>query len=261
MEFKKIDDTKFQCLLFEEDMEDNNISLDDFFKNDTDKIHSLLDVVMEEAKENIGIEMDGGVMSLQLAPQPDHSLLLTISSGKDDFTDMLRQAGERAAQAINKLNPERKDKSNVIKNGGDNLKAASFTPFDKVKEAIDKTKEDNADISVDESNTGKIPEEINRDNVYSIFRFDTFDDFEDFCKNSIKTWGLTNALYKDNVNGRYYLVVKKGRCSDEKYKIIVRILMEYSNLDSVGGDRYSWVVEHCDVIIHNNAVNSVKKYL
>lgn len=261
MEFKKIDDTKFQCLLFEEDMEDNNISLDDFFKNDTEKIHNLLDVVMEEAKENIGIEMDGGVMSLQLAPQPDHSLLLTISSGKDDFTDMLRQAGERAAQAINKLNPERKDKSNVIKNGGDNLKAASFTPFDKVKEAIDKTKEGNADISVDESNTAKIPEEINRDNVYSIFRFDTFDDFEDFCKNSIKTWGLTNALYKDNVNGKYYLVVKKGRCSDEKYKIIVRILMEYSELDSVGGDRYSWVAEHCDVVIHNNAVNSVKKYL
>ena len=31
MEFKKIDDKKFQCLLFEEDLEENNISLDDFF--------------------------------------------------------------------------------------------------------------------------------------------------------------------------------------------------------------------------------------
>ena len=47
--FKEIDDTKFQCILYEEDLEDNNISLDDFFKNDTDKIHDLLDVVMEEA--------------------------------------------------------------------------------------------------------------------------------------------------------------------------------------------------------------------
>lgn len=26
MEFKKIDDNKFQCLLFEEDLEDNNIT-------------------------------------------------------------------------------------------------------------------------------------------------------------------------------------------------------------------------------------------
>jgi len=34
------------CRLDEEDLEDNNISLDDFFKNDTDKIHSLLEVIM-----------------------------------------------------------------------------------------------------------------------------------------------------------------------------------------------------------------------
>ena len=38
MEFKRIDDTKFQCLLDEDDLEDNNISLDDFFRNDTKKI-------------------------------------------------------------------------------------------------------------------------------------------------------------------------------------------------------------------------------
>ena len=67
MEFKKIDDNKFQCLLFEEDLEDNNITLDDFFRNDTDKIHSLLEVVMEEASKSIDVEMNGGVMSLQLA--------------------------------------------------------------------------------------------------------------------------------------------------------------------------------------------------
>ena len=64
MEFRKIDDTKFQCLLYEEDLEDNNISLDDFFRNDTDKIHGLLDVVMEEAHREIGVEFKGGVMSI-----------------------------------------------------------------------------------------------------------------------------------------------------------------------------------------------------
>ena len=44
MEFKKIDDKKFQCLLFEEDLEENNISLDDFFRNDTEKIHALMSI-------------------------------------------------------------------------------------------------------------------------------------------------------------------------------------------------------------------------
>ena len=39
MEFKKIDDKKFQCLLFEEDLEENNISLDDFFRNEIGRAH------------------------------------------------------------------------------------------------------------------------------------------------------------------------------------------------------------------------------
>ena len=33
MEFKKINDRRFQCRLDEEDLEDNNISLDDFLPN------------------------------------------------------------------------------------------------------------------------------------------------------------------------------------------------------------------------------------
>ena len=81
MEFKKINEDKFQCLLYEEDLEYNNITLDDFFRNDTEKIHNLLEVIMDEAHKNIGVELGGGVMSLQLAPQPDHSILLTVSSG------------------------------------------------------------------------------------------------------------------------------------------------------------------------------------
>ena len=111
MEFKKINEDKFQCLLYEEDLEYNNITLDDFFRNDTEKIHNLLEVIMDEAHKNIGVELGGGVMSLQLAPQPDHSILLTVSSGKEDFGNMLKQAGERAAKALGiEVMPEQKPK-------------------------------------------------------------------------------------------------------------------------------------------------------
>ena len=107
MEFKRIDDTKFQCLLDEDDLEDNNISLDDFFRNDTKKIHGLLDVILEEAQKSIGIMMDGGVMSLQLAPQPNHTILLTISSGHDEFSDMIRNAGKMMTDRIYRISTMR----------------------------------------------------------------------------------------------------------------------------------------------------------
>ena len=84
MKFKKISDNKFQCILYKEDMKNYNISIEDFMHNDAAKIHELLDIVIEEAYEQIGIDMDGSVMSLQLVPQPNQSLLLTVSGRKEE---------------------------------------------------------------------------------------------------------------------------------------------------------------------------------
>ena len=206
MEFKKIDENRFQCLLMEEDLEDNNITLDDFFRNDTDKIHNLLEVVMEEAARNIDVQMDGGVMSLQLAPQPDHSILLTVSSGKDDFGNMLRQVGERAAKAFTSNQDD--TKGNVIKNPGEEAKAAEFTAFDKIK-----------DIFEDMKSKGQDMEAVNPDTLYknkakhvsdvvtvgyAVYSFNNFDDFEDMCVVCPKIWGVSNSLYKKK--DVYYLV-------------------------------------------------------
>ena len=80
---------------------------------------------MEEARKEIGIAPSGEMISLQLAPQPNNSLLLTVSSGGDDISDMLRQAGKRAAKALSSMSPK---ENNIIKNSDDKRKK-------KVKEA------------------------------------------------------------------------------------------------------------------------------
>ena len=211
MEFKKIGDRKFQCRLNAEDLEDNNISLDDFFNNDTDKIHDLLEVVMEEAERNIGVKLKGDVMSLQLAPLPDHSILLTISSGKEDFGSMLKKVGES---------------------------------FDKLGMPV----EEPADSGTEKEITG-------------VFRIADFSDFEQLCQSSARTWGVTNALYKNECDNTYYLVLHKGRCSEEKYRSLLNLIMEYGEFDSSKEERAAFIKEHYSVIIGNNAINVVKKYM
>jgi len=249
MEFKKIDDQKFQCLLYEEDLEINNISLDDFFKNDTEKIHSLLDVVMEEAEKSIGMSLGGEVMSLQLAPQPNRSILLTISSGKDDLSNMLKKAGDTVAKAFAK--PQ---KSNVIKGGsGDDLKSIPFEPFG---DSIDKFQT----LKGAESGSTKKNSNILKAG-FAVFAIQSFEDFEGLCAQSAKTWGISNTLYKDEKDGMYYLVLEKGRCAEEKYRGLLNVLMEYGEFDSAKDERVSWIDEHCRKILKKNAINTVKKYL
>lgn len=259
MEFKKIDENRFQCLLMEEDLEDNNITLDDFFRNDTDKIHNLLEVVMEEAARNIDVQMDGGVMSLQLAPQPDHSILLTVSSGKDDFGNMLRQVGERAAKAFTSNQDD--TKGNVIKNPGEEARAAEFTAFDKIK-----------DIFEDMKSKGQDMEAVNPDTLYknkakhvsdvvtvgyAVYSFNNFDDFEDMCVVCPKIWGVSNSLYKKK--DVYYLVLEKGRCSKDRYITICNVISEYGRLDSDKEARVLWIKENCEAVIETNAIGKIKK--
>ena len=243
MEFKKINEDKFQCLLYEEDLEYNNITLDDFFRNDTEKIHNLLEVIMDEAHKNIGVELGGGVMSLQLAPQPDHSILLTVSSGKEDFGNMLKQAGERAAK--------------------EDLKAPEFAAFDKLKDIFDQMKDiPEAEKFIKEAKKAKDNKPKVSDVVtvgYGVYILDSFEDFEDMCMVCPKVWGVANGIYKKD--NRYYLVLEKGRCARERYNSICNVISEYARLDSEKEQRVIWVKENCEAVIKANAISKVKKYL
>ena len=163
-------------------------------------------------------------MSLQLAPLPDHSILLTVSSGKDDFGSMLKRVGES---------------------------------FDKlglpVEDQIESEKEDVPNVK---ENTRK-PITVNA----GVFRIADFGDFEQLCQSSARTWGVTNALYKDENENTYYLVLHKGRCSEEKYRRLLNLILEYGEFDSSKEERAAFIKEHYSVIIGNNAINVVKKYL
>lgn len=250
MEFKKIDDTKFQCLLHEEDLEDNNITLDDFFRNDTAKIHGLLDVVIEEAQKSIGIIMDSSVMSLQLAPQPNHSILLTVSSGKEDFGDMLRQAGERVSQAVSAPHPKNDNKGNVIKKDteedGDLVKAAPFKP-------VRQEDADREAFAIDR--TGEL---VGSDAV--ICRFGKMQHVEEFCANCPKTWGVKNMLYKNNADGSMYLILERTRCAKTKYEQFVNGMLDYGELIVYKEGKMAYIKEHYEMVIPANAVNIIKKY-
>ena len=228
------------------DLEDNNISLDDFFRNDTKKIHGLLDVILEEAQKSIGIMMDGGVMSLQLAPQPNHTILLTISSGHDEFSDMIRNAGKMMTDRI--LSDIHDAGSNVIKkeDAGDAIKSAPFVPVEKLEEQI--------------KNKLKKTAKQQEGQMIAIYRFASMQAVEEFAQNCPKTWGLKNSLYKHKEQACFYYIVERTRCAQEKYQYICDLLTEYGGYVSSKKETAAYIMEHCEILIENNAVNIMKKY-
>lgn len=248
MEFKRIDETKFQCLLKEEDLEDNNITLDDFFRNDTNKIHGLLDIVMEEAEKSIGVVPRGGIMSLQLSPQPNHALLLTVSSGAEEFGDMLKQAGEQMSKAFAK---PPYNKSNIIKNNPleEMNPAAKAKPFKPVCHKQDEVESFASDYFGNPVGSQS-----------AIAKFENLEYMEYFCKCVKKTWGVRNFLYKDYSDNSVYLILERGRCSEARFERLMNELMEYCVFIPYTLERIGYIKEHFDLLIAENAVNVVKRY-
>ena len=259
MKLKKIDESKFECLLLQEDLEDNDISLGDFFKNDTEKIHNLLDVIMDEARKNIGISMEGRMISMQLHPMPNNAVKLIVSSALEDNKDFLKSIEDGIA-SVKREQKERKEKSNVIKNGTD-YEPHGFKDFTNQSEDLAK----HMDAAESENESYEAFRGSNLIKAECVcFAFDSLSDIEDMCRCMPRTYGINNKIYKytdADKNIRFYLCIEKSRCSEEKYKNIMLFLMEYGQYDSSEKSRIAFLDEHSELLIKSNAINNIKKYI
>lgn len=72
-------------------MEEYGFKVEDFF-TDQDKAREFLEQLVERAEEEVGYEVEGGVVSMQLMRMPDNSLIITFSDqSPEGMNNMLNQ--------------------------------------------------------------------------------------------------------------------------------------------------------------------------
>ena len=59
MRFRKLDEKTICCMLSEEDLTDNDITIEDFIHN-RDNVQYFLEEIIETAREEVGFENGGG---------------------------------------------------------------------------------------------------------------------------------------------------------------------------------------------------------
>ena len=98
-------------------------------------------------------------------------------------------------------------------------------------------------------------------NEYSNILFANMTKNINIKKDSLKDILRKMILFAEQEDDTYYLVLEKGRCSEEKYRSLLNLLMEYSVFDSSKEERVAFIREHYSVVIGSNAINVVKKYM
>ena len=81
MEYRRINNNAVQCIITKEDMEGYGLTIVDIFERN-EKGEKFLRDVVQEALEEVGGEMSGGNIAMQISPTQDKAGAYQIRIGK-----------------------------------------------------------------------------------------------------------------------------------------------------------------------------------
>ncbi len=247
MQYKKISEATVQCIISQDDMEEYGLSLSDIFERN-EKGENFLREVIERAHDEVGYQIQGEAVAMQITPMKDKSLVLTFSSQTpDNVMKILQQikdvVGDIAIDALKKSfetamsdgSPETQIGKNDILEGNlpDNRAAKN--------EARQAAKDDN-----------RMPLEDKRlvvfDSMYELFRF---------VKIIPSGSSLKGRLYKWNES--YVLLLEKNRISYKNYNKLCAQSIEYGILEPATVSRINYLDEYAEILMDEKTIPVLKR--
>ena len=94
MKYKKINDATVQCIITQEDMMEYGLTLTDIFERN-EKGEEFLRDVIERAHDEVGYQITGGNIAMQITPLKDQGMVVTFTDESPAaFKDILQHLKE-----------------------------------------------------------------------------------------------------------------------------------------------------------------------
>ncbi|MDO4284826.1 MAG: adaptor protein MecA [Eubacteriales bacterium] len=282
MTFKRIDDNTVNCIITEEDMREKGLRIDDLFEKKKEAME-FLHAVVDEAAKAVDFRPQGAITSMQIAVLPDHSVSLTLSE----------KTGEAFQNLLDKLRTklgitfpqELIDELRLLSDDErvERLKdyAASQQKRALRAEAERKASSGASGKSRDKAENGRSGAETERrekaqgasqngtqsaaENGYErpeteyIVSFPTMRAAIDCCRQ----WGagarVPSALYYQEKNGTYCLVLEKNSPEDDAFEKAVLHANEFGTLITARPEYTAYLKEHTECLWDKDAIEMLAK--
>lgn len=263
MEFIRVNDHMIKCLISEEDMDQYDVSIEDFFTR-TENAMDFLHEIVRQAEIEVDYKPEGPLTSLQIAPIPDHGIAIFLTEKPQmDLKTILQGLKKNAGVEI----PD-----DIIKKVEDSTPKEQADFFGKFMENIHKEMEKslNAGNSVEprmeqskmlsEKQSAQTGANSGRssDLERKIFAFDSAADVLRYAEVVEMPGDIGSSLYKDEDHGTYYLVVERKDVSVETLAGVYLTAYEYGHFVSEREEQILFIREHCDCVIEENAIQKMK---
>lgn len=241
MKIEKISDTQIRCTLNEEDLQSRELKLSELAYG-TEKAKSLFQDMIDQASHDFGFQADNRPLMIEAIPVSPDCIILVIT--KVDDPEELEKKFSGILPSMEEISDDNPDETD------------DFIPM------LDTlTADRESDDIAEDSETIYADGESKEDDVCSVSGTFIFNSLDDVCRAVSETgWDYTgiSSLYK-NGTGRYYLYTAcesvRGKDNFARY---CSQLSEYGTTAGSHLSRPSFLEEHFECIIRNNAVNILK---
>lgn len=257
MKFRRIDNETVRCVLTEEDMRQNGIEMDDFFK-DRDKVRGFLEQLVERAKDEVGYEAKHGMLSLQIVPLPHNAVSITFSEKEDGgFRDIFEHIKDIVTElddngvldyidGIEKLEDDEKIK--VVEEFMDKYQQSAVHNKNEVSRIVKELSEKESPKPKSQENDGW---------KLAVYQYVDLDTVIESCKIFSDDMVCKSSLYKEEKTNSYFVIIEKKRGAADIERMVNR-LAEYSNRISNGEKKKAYLEEHGTCMIAKNAIETLR---
>lgn len=242
MKFRRIDENTIRCIITEEDMQEYNVEINDFFK-DRQKVNEFLHAVVERAAEEIGYEVQHGMLSMQLVPLPKNQLAITFSDKPEmGLREMLEQVKSHLGELGDFLPTDLMEQIPEL-----SVEEANEI-FDSLMEEDNRMREEIAD----KGERNRITK-IETSQIFAVLEFPSLKDVEKYVTTISYHGTIRSDLYKE-ATGTYSLVIEKARMAINKYTSLCEMAKEYCTKIDYNPARVDYLKEHAVCMIEKKAV-------
>lgn len=232
MKIEKLNENQIRCTLTREDLAKRNLQISELAYG-SEKTQNLFREMVRQADYEYGFDTDNIPLVVEAIPMNSDCIVLIIT--KIDDPEELDTRFSRFTQSS--VSPE----PNEYAEEEDEFPSASHEP---AKPAAP---------SFDEMLKAALTDEVPKHSF--VFNFKSVSDVMDFAAQAVGYPG-ESSLYKSEDN-TYLLVIAAGKATKDEFRNICLIASEYGSGRSIPAINRSYMNDHCDVMIADDAITKL----
>ena len=236
MKIQRVDDKTVKCFLSKEELEEYQIDYKDFIMRN-EKAKEVVQEIIQQAEEEVGYKPPRFAFDLQIMLLPDEGLLLTFSEREPEGAQFMECLKE-----MKKMLQQTREKLGMTQEGEQN-------PF-QTQEAAEDSRE-----AVREAEPVRKREELPKPE-FAVFAFSRLGNIMDYVKGLPANLRIESEMYE--MEGIYYLIMKKGHASYSRYSRACIQAMEFGGLYAAEEGQIKLLREHGTCLIAEKAIKKLR---